>query len=360
MSDQNIALIVGAGASKAFNFPLTREILPIILGKIKGGTLFGSDDAAIQDRSHLTIFLEQILPGVWLEDTGHLLITELLSLIDHMILTSTVPFPKADISTLSSVRVLLERAIFEALEWTYDPAEEKSVPVGLTTLAKWIYEYGLKSRCALISTNYDECIETELYRCLGSHEEVNQKIDFGLSWREFSTGQIFHSLPNANYGIFKLHGSVGWLKCELCNWVTCNDEYVYRKEPFSVLSYIQHSSVTICACGHSPLRSVIVAPSTVRDIRDTNLLSVWKAAFEALRAADHWYIIGYSMPTEDVAIRSMLVRAFNGREVEPTVEVIQYGDDKQTRARYELYFKSCKYHEYGMQGFVDNIKQGLI
>jgi NAD-dependent SIR2 family protein deacetylase len=351
---QSIALILGAGASNAFDFPITREILPIILGKIKSGTLFGTNDSAIRYREQLTAFLEQLLPGIWLEDKGHLLITELLSLIDHLILTSTVPFPKADLSTLTFVRMLLERAILEALEWPYDPADEKAVPAGLTVLAKWIYESGVKSPCALISTNYDECVETELYRYIGSHEEVNSKIDFGLSWREHSDGHIFHPLPNANYGIFKLHGSVGWLKCELCNYIACNEEHVYRKEPFS----LQGSSV--CACGHSPLRSVIVAPSTVRDIRETNLLSVWKAAFEALRAADQWFIVGYSMPTEDVAIRSMLIRAYNGRENEPSVRVIQYGNDEQTRARYRLYFKKCNYEEYGMQGFVENIEQGFF
>ena len=41
----------------------------------------------------------------------------------------------------------------------------------------------------------------------------------------------------------------------------------------------------------------------VRDIRDSNLLQIWKAAMEALRTADQIVFIGYSLPAEDFAIK---------------------------------------------------------
>lgn len=52
----------------------------------------------------------------------------------------------------------------------------------------------------------------------------------------------------------------------------------------------------------------------VRDIRDAHLLNVWRSATEALRTAKEWYIIGYSLPHEDLAIRSMRVTRHHDRE----------------------------------------------
>jgi hypothetical protein len=40
------------------------------------------------------------------------------------------------------------------------------------------------------------------------------------------------------------------------------------------------------------------------------LLEIWQTALEALREAETWYIIGYSLPPEDVAIRTILLRAY--------------------------------------------------
>ena len=51
----------------------------------------------------------------------------------------------------------------------------------------------------------------------------------------------------------------------------------------------------------------------VRDIRDPNILQIWMSALEAMRLAGKWHMIGYSMPPEDLAIRSLLIRAFHAR-----------------------------------------------
>ena len=265
-----------------------------------------------------------------------------------------VPYEAATIPELISIRKMMERAIFEVLEWPYDPRDEKAVPEGLRVLGNWIHKMGSQSNFAIISTNYDECIETELYRRLGGFPTSNFKINYGLSWRDCPSGKLMHSNADARYSVFKLHGSVDWLKCELCDYLVCHDEKYFKKDSYFKVCYENFkSSLNSCHCGHWPLRPV--APSTVRDVRDTNLLSVWKGAFEALRTAGRWYIIGYSLPTEDVAIRSMLIRAYHGRKAKPQVEVVQYGEDDTTRARYHGYFSECKYRTDGMLGFVKTL-----
>jgi hypothetical protein len=87
-------------------------------------------------------------------------------------------------------------------------------------------------------------------------------------------------------------------------------------------------------------------------------LDVWKAAFEELRTADYWYMIGYSLPIDDYAIRSMLMRALasRGLQGQPNIEVYQWGTDEVTSARYRAFFgPNCIYHTTGMQGFLDDV-----
>src|SRR6185295_9652724 len=51
----------------------------------------------------------------------------------------------------------------------------------------------------------------------------------------------------------------------------------------------------------------------VRDVREPHLLSIWNAALNELRLAHEWNFVGYSLPQEDIAIRTMLLRAYHGR-----------------------------------------------
>ena len=99
----------------------------------------------------------------------------------------------------------------------------------------------------------------------------------------------------------------------------------------------------------------------VRDVRDPHLLNVWRAATEALRTATEWYVIGYSLPSEDLAIRSMLLRAFSARGLEigpgpvsswpelpgPRVTVVQKGKD--AKPAFDSMFPGCGYLAGGLE-----------
>ena len=101
----------------------------------------------------------------------------------------------------------------------------------------------------------------------------------------------------------------------------------------------------------------MIAPSLVRDIRDINILNVWKNACEELRTARHWYIIGYSLPIDDYAIRAMLIRALKSRETPPTIHVYQQGDQPEIKDRYRAFLGlgNCHFHTTGMDGFIKEV-----
>src|SRR5205085_10329013 len=130
------------------------------------------------------------------------------------------------------------------------------------------------------------------------HIIPDYKIDFGISWR-YPFENVLYPIPGTPvYSIYKLHGSTNWLRCNVCGHI-----YINTYTDIYMLEEMEGKD-SQCHCSPSRLRSHIVAPSLVRDIRDPNLMNIWKHATEALRRADEWIIIGYSLPPEDIAIKS--------------------------------------------------------
>jgi hypothetical protein len=84
--------------------------------RLEAGTLFGEGKNAARHREQLWELLRRVLPGLDPQRAQHVLITELLSLLDLMIQQASVPFLNADTMQVSFVRALLERAIFEVIE----------------------------------------------------------------------------------------------------------------------------------------------------------------------------------------------------------------------------------------------------
>jgi hypothetical protein len=244
-------------------------------------------------------------------------------MLDHSAAERQSPFPPAPYTPVGAklvqpaaellrARHLLNIAINGVLDGRADNALRAS-------LASWIIEragigddHGRdrneSPRVTIVSTNYDTSLERPLYTAAaGWPGGVPHNVDLGLTWRD-RKGELHARRPDARLAIFKLHGSLDWLRCETCGCVTINT----KMRIASLDSWEVKREYNSCPCG-GLLKSLLVTPSVVRNIRDGNLLSLWNAALEDLRCADEWIMLGYSLPSEDVAIRSLLLRAFHSR-----------------------------------------------
>jgi len=138
---------------------------------------------------------------------------------------------------------------------------------------------------------------------------------------------------------YKLHGSLNWLRCDLCEHVYLN----YEWEIFGLVMEEKIHDYNSCHCGHGKLGLLLVTPSYMRDVREPNLTEIWRHAVEVLRTSEKWVIAGYSLPADDLLIRSMFIRAYAGRTKDPPeVTVAAWGEDDQRDARYRLLFPACK------------------
>jgi len=86
---------------------------------------------------------------------------------------------------------------------------------------------------------------------------------------------------------------------------------------------------------------VLVTPSYLRGVFDTNHHEIWKASLEELRTADQWVIVGYSLPNEDFNIRSLFLKALHGRRQKLAITVIQ--ESNRSEERYNHFFGKENY-----------------
>lgn len=358
MSDERTVLFLGAGASRPFGFPMTAEILPEILRRLGRRALFrggeGAREPGASSHHELEDLLGRFLPALARETVEPPLITDLLSLVDHLLASANAPQPDLDLAALDRLRALLERAIAEVLAEPSLPAEPRGDEALLDRFVQWIRRRADEGpgRLSVITTNYDVVLEQRLYALLDANE-IPGLLDFGVSWRpaDHPEQRPARARPAEPWlSVFKLHGSLDWLRCPLC-------EHIYIDPARTVDHGGRRAGLRgrSCVCGYGPLRHIIVAPSTVRDIRDPNLLAIWHSALEALRLADEWTIVGYSMPPEDVAIRSLLLRAYRGRPRSPRVRLVERGPNPEVENRYRLLFPDLDFQGSGVEGFVESL-----
>jgi NAD-dependent SIR2 family protein deacetylase len=352
------AVFLGAGASKAFGFPLTSELLPRMLELLEDPSPDPLFEHAGVDLPGFRRRIEAFIPGLgptwrrlresspgklpWLQ----LGVTDVLTLLDHAVATGGVRAGMEN-DELQVFRRWLEVAICIVLQRAEKERDPSKHEVNRGHFIDWLFRLRDDGELALMTTNYDLVVERPLFEKVASVDgPIERKVDFGFSWRDPASSELVPRPADAKVRLLKLHGSLNALRC-----VLCGETYV------NVLGDISQNGLkhgvdrwnTCICCDYARLRVNLVTPSLVRQVHDASLLGVWQAATEALRVADQWFLIGYSLPSEDVAIRSLLARAWEGRTEKPKVVVIQKGDD--VRQLHELMFPGCEYFRDGLAAY---------
>lgn len=375
--DGNVAVFLGAGASKTFGWPLTSQLLPLILDGLIDEDLFedvriNDDKQNAADRRRLEKALQALCPGIqfskaFLESNSRQLplVTSLLSILDYSLSSGQVVLSGFSSDEIKDARELLERAIYESIEHVEVEVSPNNWPARTPNeytrqLAKWLDTIRpKKSNVGVITSNYDAAIEQVWGFDRDDPERIEGlALDFGFDWiwPSNSVERTIKRPAVPNRRLYKLHGSTNWLRCGLCDRTYINPEV-----DIAVYAYERRNKLSnSCHCGHARLEVQIVSPSFVREMRAPNLITVWQQALDWLRQASDWIIIGYSFPDEDLNIRSLFTRALaSGKKPPPHVTAIQLGGEQQIRTRYEVFFPQDRltFLEGGLNMFLDNVSK---
>jgi NAD-dependent SIR2 family protein deacetylase len=360
-SRQNIVYFLGAGCSVNFGYPLTGKIMADILLRLRSGNLFNTLNGLLRNagdeamEKDLLGYIELVYPGLAGIDPqkeGARLpnITEVFSFVDHLCFYNTPHHPQMDETKLTRFRVLLNRALAELLQqYEYSAEQEKTIAFRQQFINSIKQQY-LDSNITIITTNYDMVIDWAFV-----DEALKNQVDYGVPYREVNNSTIIQppAADDLRLKYYKLHGSINWLTCSLCGYYYINPGGSIVHQEFRDETDVNNT----CICNNNMrLKSVLVAPSIVRDIRDSNLLQIWKGALEAIRTADKIIMIGYSMPAEDLAIKSIILRGLNGRHYgkPPRLEVVQYGDTAKPNYQniFGSVFNEDEYEAAGLEAYL--------
>ncbi len=356
---RNIAMFLGAGASKAFNYPLTKEILPSLIAEIRSGKLFEDDEIGIKERRLYQRLLKELFinlsPGLARSfddkkiDPDNLpLVTDLLSQAEHL---ANHNHALADFnfeikhSLLGDIETINERwslkDVIIILEWAIINIINKkgiNTKTRLRQFIKWLRETNSSKEAfvSIITSNYDCSVEWNVMED-GEGLEAHRLIDYGFNWRDVDDGEIYLRPVKPLFRFLKLHGSIDWLRCDRCGFIYINPTVDIYDLAFSNDKNYDNT----CHCNYWPLSPVLVTPSFSRNVYDTNLAQVWRNTLEQLRTADEWIIVGYSLPGEDLDIRSLFIRALIGRRHRPVIKVIQ--QSKNAKTKYDQFFGKDNY-----------------
>jgi hypothetical protein len=221
-SNRPVAIFLGAGASKAFGYPLTRDLmLKIFQGLIKG-TILSKNSAgpgvwSDDPRAELLDFLTELLPGERYSEEKVPMVTGVLSLLDFSLSTGQALLPRRTLDTTRRARQLLERALLEVIpdhEW-FKPSEEKRFEL----FRKWLTSLRVRRPAGglgLITTNYDmvsDLAAMYVANVKGGAEtwelaDLARKVDFGFRWvrPDVSRQEFFPRPEHPNVALYKLHG----------------------------------------------------------------------------------------------------------------------------------------------------------
>jgi NAD-dependent SIR2 family protein deacetylase len=347
---EQITFFLGAGASYAFGLPLTSQIFPIFWSRLNKNEILRNDQRNLLKQK----FFKKLYPGLTQRTRTEDLptITEVLSLLDNFINNRTIPLRHFSLIELMECRHALEVGIIKVIEEEFFNSDESSPEERrYRKFIKRLERLSENYKVNVITTNYDILVEYGLFSYVFKNKikKFVRDVDFGVRWRDATQDEAlinYNPPENPKYSIFKLHGSTNWLTCELCNQIYIN---VYG----SIHRQVNYSNVrdtNTCHCGHAKLSSVIVSPSIERIVSNAYLRYIWNSALESLRLSNEWIIAGYSLPAEDLHIRSILLRAFEGRDEKPKITVVQKG--KLSEPTFRNLFGKVTYMARGMNEFL--------
>jgi hypothetical protein len=302
--------LLGAGASKSWGLPLTNELFPLALTKVPKH----------QSRTRIRDFIKYQYPHFTKRWRNYPPFEEFLSLVDVYLEFADVikrghSFSPSDVARIKNELLL---AISDVLLEPLPKAERSRV-------AKFAKLLGAGD--AVITFNWDLLVEEALY-------------DLNKEWE--------YKLTDGAISILKPHGSLDWFDSK--------EASIDRKSIFPLnekFKRIQVFKRFRAPRIPTPAVPVILPPVINKKIVYEELQAIWRDAWLALRHASEIYVIGYSLPPEDLHARLTIRSAIRGNEKfeqhRPKVAIVN--PDRNIYLRFaRLMNGSVRYFETGLQG----------
>jgi hypothetical protein len=189
----------------------------------------------------------------------------------------------------------------------------------------------LRSDDVVLTTNWDLLLDRALDRRWGT-----TPADYGTS--VILRGGAGRHRPRPP--LLKLQGSLGWLHCRRCHRMYAHPRRIVEAH---------------CQCSFA-LDKLIITPTWLKGYANLHLQNVWAEALRRLADCAQWIFAGYSLPHDDIHVRTLLLKAQRMRAEHagaPQVVVVTSDESAILRARYARLFSRARYETGGFERWVN-------
>jgi hypothetical protein len=302
--------LLGAGASKSWGLPLTNELFPLALTGVKKR----------EDRELVRGFIRYLYPHFRRRWKNYPPFEEFLSLVDiYLDFADVIKRGHSfKIEDVARIRKELLLAIAAVLHTARSGAAHSNVRkfAGL-----------LRAGDAVVTFNWDLLLE-------GALHDLNKDWEYGLR--------------DGAVSILKPHGSLDWFNSKDVAKIKKDLLFPLNNDFGKIQVFRRFRAPKI-----PPVVPVILPPVVNKKIEYRELESIWRDAWLALRHAAEIYILGYSLPPEDLHARFTIRSAMRGNEKFEShkLRIAVVNPDRNVYLRFaRLVEGSVKYYESGLQG----------
>lgn len=356
---------LGAGFSKPAGGPIQNEIIKAIL-TAEFSNQYSSN---IEINKALNGFKEFLTRDLYIDESefANIALEDIFTPIDRCIADGK-SFGSNNVSQLVILRDQLHSLLATSIQYLVDlPGNDNSYievfASYINSRAKTRLTIPKSDIVSVITTNWDILLDNQLqqvidrntepqlavvdYCCYISSLEDDKRIKPGLQ-----------ALGEGGYNVkyLKLHGSMNWLHCPMCQRMYIKFE---EKTMLSLTYHCKHckKNYGLGDIVAVKLKGNLLLPTFLKDLSNIQIKLVWQNAGIELSEATKVVFIGYSLPAADFEIRQLLSKYIRKNA---NIEVViypnsTYKDDE--KARYKNFFgaRNIDFIEQTVPNYVDSL-----
>jgi hypothetical protein len=177
----------------------------------------------------------------------------------------------------------------------------------------------------VLSLNYDLLLDNSLMH-------LKKMGDSGYAMNFFKVNSdgvwVSPSLEPSQVTLLKLHGSLNWIRCDLCGSLL-----LYRRRKQTLISG-ERFQCPRCLSGDTYAERVMIPPVQAKDYRDRDLAFLWVQADRAMKEFSKVICIGYSFSPLDFDMNTLMRRLRAKQNRTPEICFVSPDKTAQNRLRH--------------------------
>lgn len=335
MNNKKIVYFLGAGFSAEAGAPTQNELLKTILSS-KFNEKYQYNKLVLNSIEMLNSFICDIL---CIDDISYdkIELENIFTLIDKC-LNEGYAIVGYSYNDLKEVKEVLQSLLGLAIHYKTSITTCNGGNAYVIEFANYInklaskranYNYAYIDEISVITTNWDIVLDKEFYNII---KNSNLKIPIALDYCCYMSSMTnleniyipgLYALGAGGYNIkyLKLHGSMNWANCPLC-------QRMYVGFEINEMNYYNPCYCRHCKNNYSientdtiRLNNNLLLPTFFKDMSNLQIKQVWQNASIEISEASKIIFIGYSLPSADFEIKQLLLRCLR-KDVE--IEVVLY------------------------------------